>query len=318
MTCDSTPQSIQPPVLLIAWNRPASAATLARLLKSYEVSTIFVAVDGPITNDDANLKLVTHTKNILQRELSGINNVYYLFQDQNLGVKEHIPRAVSWAFEYVESLIILEDDCRPLKQFFEYCSYYLRLYSHDFRVWNICGNNLSSKLNLGSASFFSCYFHCWGWATWKSRWTYYDHQLSGICDIHRNPLHHSIFLSPIEASHWSGFWLRMYLYDKPRSWAHRWWYTCTINSGLSLIPPINLVGNVGYGGSSSNTRRRKSYMQASPDHIEVFPTDLIVLPSRAYDTYVFRHIYGGTLLKRLFSFLIRSLTGAIKMPTLNG
>ena len=59
--------------------------------------------------------------------------------NNNLGCGYGPYSAISWAFQYTDRLIILEDDCIPSTAFFPYCEYLLEKYTDDVRIRHISG-----------------------------------------------------------------------------------------------------------------------------------------------------------------------------------
>jgi hypothetical protein len=41
----------------------------------------------------------------------------------------------------------------------------------------------------------------------------------------------------------------------PDTWDAAWAFTCQINSGLTILPSVNLVSNIGFGTDASHTLR---------------------------------------------------------------
>ena len=40
------------------------------------------------------------------------------------------------------------------------------------------------------------------------------------------------------------------------AWGYRWSFACLINDGLSIIPKINLVENIGFGEEATHTKKK--------------------------------------------------------------
>ena len=98
-----------------------------------------------------------------------------MFQNNNLGCKKGCLTAINWFFENEEKGIILEDDCLPHLDFFNFCEILLDRYFNDDRVSFITGDNFQDGNLRGDASYyFSKYINLWGWATWRRSWIKYD------------------------------------------------------------------------------------------------------------------------------------------------
>lgn len=100
------------------------------------------------------------------------------FNENNLGCGKAVSQAITWFFDNEEEGIILEDDCLPSQSFFMYCEELLNKYKNDERIMHIAGNNpLTESRCKGNASYYFVKVqHCWGWASWKRAWKYYNLQ----------------------------------------------------------------------------------------------------------------------------------------------
>ena len=86
----------------------------------------------------------------------------------NGGVEERFHSGFNWLFEQCEAAIILEDDEVPHPSFFPFCREMLERYRDDPRVFAVNGTNfIESRYRSTQSYYFSRYFHCWGFATWR-------------------------------------------------------------------------------------------------------------------------------------------------------
>src|SRR5688572_28086524 len=102
------------PVLFIIFSRYDCTKRVFDAIGEYKPARLYIAADGPrpgVAGDKEKFDAV--------RELvSKINwpcEVKHLFRENNLGMKQAVPSAISWFFEQEEQGIILEDDCLPHK-----------------------------------------------------------------------------------------------------------------------------------------------------------------------------------------------------------
>src|SRR5205814_5875587 len=92
------------------------------------------------------------------------------YSNTNLGVEARFHCGFQWLFEHCESAIILEDDELPHQSFFPFCQQMLDRYRDDERVFAINGANFIAGMHAPPTPhsyYFSRYFHCWGFATWR-------------------------------------------------------------------------------------------------------------------------------------------------------
>jgi hypothetical protein len=68
------------------------------------------------------------------------------FAETNLGCAERVISGLTWAFEQIESAIILEDDCFPGNDFFRFCEALIPRYKDDDRIGLITGDNFGGAV----------------------------------------------------------------------------------------------------------------------------------------------------------------------------
>ena len=237
--------------------------------------------------------MVLATREVIETEINWPCTVYKLYSEYNQGCRLGVSRAINWFFDQVEEGIILEDDCIPHPSFFVYCATLLERYRDDTRVWCISGNNFQDGQWRGDGSYyFSRYNHCWGWATWRDSWRFYDSDLKNWTSLLVSGLLKTIFDDPIELAYWQRIWQGLLLTGKPDSWAYRWTFTCLSNGGLTALPNQNLVCNVGFGDDGTNTV--KMFVDTSIGNA-IDPTQhpSFVLRDSNADHYTFYEYFGG-------------------------
>ena len=161
------------PVLLITYKRPKNTEKLIKILLENKIKNIFIYNNGPISNKDFND--CNDTKTIIKNYSESYPNIKTLYKNKNTGLKYNIPEAINWVFDSFDRVIILEDDCIPSKFFFLFCNELLEKYEKNLQIGQISGsnfiNNRKFKRKNQDSYFFSNIINCWGWATWKNRWT---------------------------------------------------------------------------------------------------------------------------------------------------
>ena len=167
------------PLLLIAWRRPHTLRQVINAIRPVAPTRLYVACDGPNHENPGEAEKVAATRAVISDEIDWNCKIERFYSDINQGCHMGVSRAMTSFFEEVEEGIILEDDCVPHPDFFKYCATLLELYRDDMRVWCITGRNDQKGVWRGDGSYyFSRYPHCWGWASWRSRWAYYDSSMA--------------------------------------------------------------------------------------------------------------------------------------------
>jgi hypothetical protein len=242
------------PLLLIAWRRPHTLRQVIDAIRPIAPTRLYAACDGPNPDRPGEAEKVAATRAVIEHEIDWPCQIERLYSEVNLGCRLGVSRAISWFFEQVEEGIILEDDCVPHPDFFPYCTTLLERYRHDTRVWCISGDNFQNGQWRGDGSYyFSRYNHCWGWASWRRCWQHYDGDLDQWPALRASDLLKSIFPDPVERRYWSTIWQRLLYKGQPNTWDYQWSFTAQVNGGLTALPNVNLVHNVGFGQDATHT-----------------------------------------------------------------
>ena len=243
-------------LLFLVFNRPDTTKQVFDAIRQARPQKLYVAADGHRVEKEREKQKVKEVRDIATN-VDWECEVKTLFHDQNLGCKLAVSGALTWFFEHEEAGIILEDDCVPEQSFFPYCRELLERYQDDIRVMAISGDNFQQgKKRTAHSYYFSRYPHCWGWATWKRAWKLYDGRLSDWPEIKEECLFVDIgcgeegFLN-----YWSNIFDQCYA-GRIYSWAYPWTYSCWMQSGLTILPNVNLVSNIGFGEEATHTKAR--------------------------------------------------------------
>lgn len=239
------------PVVFLIYKRPETTARVFEVIRKVKPLKLFVVADGPKPE-----KVGEAEKCIAARKvIDGVDwecEVITNYSDVNLGCKNRVSTGLDWVFNQVDEAIILEDDCLPDPTFFRFCQELLEYYRDDKRIMAISGDNFQfGRKRTDDSYYFSRYNHCWGWATWKRAWQYYDISMKLWPRIRD-----SCFLESIIPKNRVASWKKrfQYAYDnKIDTWAYRWTFACWIQSGLTILPNVNLISNIGFGGDGTHT-----------------------------------------------------------------
>jgi hypothetical protein len=282
------------PLLLLAWRRPHTLRQVIDALRPVAPKLIFVACDGPNPERPGEAEKVNATRQMIEHEIDWPCQIERLYSDTNQGCRLGVSSAISWFFEQVEEGIILEDDCVPHTDFFLYCANLLDRYRNDGRIWCLSGSNFQNGLWRGDGSYyFSQYNHCWGWATWRRCWQHYDGDLQQWPALRNSGLLDSIFDDPIERRYWSRIWQRLLDECKPDSWAYRWTFSVLANGGLTALPNVNLVRNVGFGMDATNTSGREAIAPNLIGGLSMTKHPAFILRDAEADRYTFSNVLAG-------------------------
>ena len=174
-------------------------------------------------------------------------DVKYDFSDVNLGCRRRFASGVDWVFSDVDEAVFLEDDCVPDPTFFPFCEAMLDRYRDDTRVMMVSGSNYLERWKDDRQSYhFSHFGSVWGWASWKRSWELYDGTMAAWSDASVKTRVRD-FLSDdevFEYQAWRFDLVEAYVGER-HSWDVPWIFTRLAHGGLTVVPALNLIANVG-------------------------------------------------------------------------
>lgn len=225
--------------------------SLIEAVRPYAPEKVFFACDGPKENVFADETLVNQVRDLAKR-IDWACELQTSFSESNLGLRERMSSAISWFFRSVESGAILEDDCIPNEEFFEFVRFCLSEYRNDPTVWGISGSNTSGVSDFGNASFGAIRIPLiWGWATWQDRWKEFGLGTHRFLAFQRGELEFTWPDKLLKSA------LEWQILRNPRnnvnSWAYQWAWIVVSNYGLWIVPGGNSVRNIGFGNRATNT-----------------------------------------------------------------
>jgi hypothetical protein len=254
------------PIVFIIFKRFDTTQKVFEAIRRAKPPKLLVIADGARENRPGEIEACSKTRSIID-QIDWDCEVLKNYSEINLGCAKRVSSGLDWVFEYVDQAIILEDDCLPDPSFFRFCEELLEIYKTDNRVFSISGQNVQfSRSRTKYSYYFSRYQHCWGWATWKRAWQYFDFDLPHWIEVKESNLLADILGDPIAVKRWTKE-IEATLAGEIDSWATRWMVSCWLQSGLSILSNTNLISNIGFGNSSTNTDYQDSpyaSMQVSP------------------------------------------------------
>jgi hypothetical protein len=258
------------PVAFLIFNRPDTTARVFEAIRQAKPPKLLVVADGPRPDRPDDVEKCKAARAIIE----GVDwdcEVLTNYSDVNLGVDERVSSGLNWVFEVVEKAIIFEDDCLPHPTFFRFCEELLNYYRHDERIMVISGNNFQfGRSRTNYSYYFSRYNHIWGWASWRRAWKYFDYDLKLWPKIKNENWLTSILEDKTAVKYWTKNFQRTYE-GEPTVWDYRWTFACWIQNGLTILPNVNLVSNIGFGEGATHTSSSKSKVANLPVEEMIFP-----------------------------------------------
>lgn len=296
---------METPVLLITFNRPQYTKEVLAALKTANVKNLYVFKDGPrpFNNDDK-----TNSKEI-EKLISNIDwecNVTTNYMNNNLGCGWGPYSAISWAFQYVDRLIILEDDCVPTKSFFEYCTYLLEKYKDEPKVQRLSGRCLYSEHNVFKKYdyIFTQYAPTLGWATWKRVWDNFSlNEKFEIKPFFEQGGYTNQYSSKEENKFNNDLYYnrRAPLKDMLHAWDYQFAVHSRISGALSICPSKNLIQYIGFEGTHISDKIHFEIKAIEDYTIKNEPTEICMISE--FEKYAFQHRFKPTIKYKIKTFL---------------
>jgi len=245
------------PVVLIIFRRPDKTLQILEKIRQVKPSKLFVISDAPRPEKPDECEKCEKSRAIIDA-IDWDCEVIKNYADTNLGSFRRIPSGLDWVFDQVEEAIVLEDDCLPDITFFRFCEELLEYYKNDQRIMAISGDNFQlGNQRTQNSYYFSRYTHSWGWATWKRAWKHFDMEMSAWPKVRDQQLLRSILDSDRDVKYWTA--ILQDTYDsKIKAWDYRWTFSNWLQNGLTILPNVNLISNIGFGEGATHTVSTKN------------------------------------------------------------
>ena len=265
------------PVLLIIFNRPQPTRRVLEAVRRARPARLYVAADGPRPDQPNDAARCAETRALVSEGVDWPCEVKTLFRDENRGCGHGPAEAINWFFEHEAEGIILEDDCLPTPSFFRFCQELLARYRYDTRVMHIGGGNFSHEARqpalVGAESYhFSGRVHSWAWATWRRAWRHFDFELTLLPELRQRGALNDSYSSWLERA----YWLRKFEAVRRETeaahiWDYQWHFAVAAHGGITIVPALNLVTNIGFGEDATHTLDAQDQLAHPPARELAFP-----------------------------------------------
>ncbi len=285
------------PVVLFVYNRPwHTRQTIEALCKNpgSRDSDLIVFSDGP--KDAASESKVKEVRQYL-RSIQGFKTIRIIEREQNIGLASNIISGVTDVVDEYHKVIVLEDDIVTSPYFLQYMNDALDYYQDKEKVMHISGYMFPVNPQGLKETFFYRSTSCWGWATWKRAWDYFEKNV--------DKLFREFSKKDIKAFNLDGycdFWQQVIDNKKQKidTWAIFWYASVFKNKGLCLHPSVSLVKNIGHDRSGTHCGDSNIFdgplVDAPISYFETNISESQLALSKMQEFY--RHA-GGTLLRRI-------------------
>jgi len=306
------------PVAFIIFNRPDLTSQVFAEIARARPEKLLVIADGPRPDREGEDAKCAATRAIVEH-IDWPCTILKNYSDVNLGCGHRPATGLRWLFEQVEEAIILEDDCVPHPTFFPFCEELLDHYRDDERVMHISGDNFtSSKKGNVCDYFFSYYPISWGWATWRRAFQHYDSDIN-LWPMLRNTgwLAEILVGNEKAISYWTRIFDKAHLEgDRNGYWDFQWLFACWAQRGLSILPGVNLISNIGFEARGTHTRSPSDQRANFPTGEMRFPLKHppCVIRRRDEDDLIFNQVVLAGRRTTLYQELRSQVSAALPTP----
>jgi hypothetical protein len=294
-------QPLKAAVLFIVFNRLDITKQVFEAIREAKPPKLYIAADGARESKEDEEEKVKAVRDFV---INGINwkcEVKTLFREKNLGCKYAVSGAIDWFFKNEEMGIILEDDCFPSQSFFWFCEELLEKYKDDERIMHISGDNFQNGFSRGDGNFyFSRHIHVWGWASWRRAWKYYDVKIKSYPRFVKQNLIQTVWKNKKDQKYWLKNFSKVFK-NRLDTWDYQWTFTVWSQNGLSILPNVNLISNIGFGVEATHTTVKSSSANLPKFEIDTLNYPSFVLANITADHYTNRNLFSTIFLKRLFN-----------------
>lgn len=224
------------PIVLFTYNRPSHTQNVLDSLAANEEakeSILYIYCDGAKSDNAEDLKKIDQVRAICLNE-NRFSEVVVVIQEKNKGLALSVIEGVTEIVNKFGKIIVVEDDLVLSPFFLAYMNDSLERYKDNKKIGQIGACNFFACGNKFPDYFFLAIPDCWGWGTWKEKWSFF------------NPNSQELLKKIIENNLIDRFnaygsydmigMLKMQIEGKVNSWAIRWQAICILNDWLVLYP----------------------------------------------------------------------------------
>ena len=233
------------PIVLFVYNRPRHTQQTIEALQKNELASesdlIIYSDEAKTVNEQENVDKVR----LYIEQIDIFNKITIIKREKNWGLANNIIDGVTKVVDQYGKIIVIEDDIVTSPYFLKYMNEALDFYKDKNKVWHISGWNYPIATNELSDVFLWRVMNCWGWATWKDRWNFFEKDSDRVIKDFSKQDIKKFNLDDSENFFKQVSWNKE---KKINSWAVYWGITIFKKNGLCLNPAQSFVENIGNDG----------------------------------------------------------------------
>jgi len=243
------------PISYLFYNRPHCVKITFPTLQKLKPRKLYLVADGPKSPKDK--PLCEESREIVESLVNWDCEIIKLYSENNLGLAHRTVSALDDIFKYEEELIFVEDDNFADPSFFDFCQILLNKYKNENKVYHIGGcNYFETAVDKKNSHdyIFSARMFGWGFATWKRAWSQMDLSMKNWANEDKDSFLNKWCLTRNQRKIMKQVFDQHCMNPDPWAWSYAWIYACWSNDGLSITPSRNLISNIGFSRTATNTK----------------------------------------------------------------
>jgi hypothetical protein len=236
------------PIVLFVYNRPKHTKQTVDALQKNELaseSELFIFSDA--SKNENTIEKVKEVREYI-KTIDGFKNITIIEREKNWGLANSIIDGVTKIVNEYGKIIVIEDDLVTSPYFLKFMNEALEMYQDEPMVASIHG--YMYPINGLPDTFFIRGADCWGWATWKEKWSIFEKDGQKLLDeLSKKKLQKEAdFNGAFDYSRM----LKDQIKGKNNSWAVRWYMSAFLKEMLTLYPSVSYVRNIGNDESGTH------------------------------------------------------------------
>lgn len=166
----------------------------------------------------------------------------------NRGLRASITGGVSELTERYGRVVVLEDDIVVSRHFLRFMKDGLAACEDRETIYQISGYFIPHRRRLPAVGAMGAPA-CWGWATWRRAWRWYNDDAAALYEQVRQ---RDTRAFDINGTYHNLEALRRNAEGTLDTWGVRWYASMFLRGGLVVYPALSLSRNIGFGGGGTN------------------------------------------------------------------
>lgn len=276
-------------VAIPAYSRADLLAELLAVLPADRVTRVYVSIDGSALGAEA---AVAETVRVA-REFAATApfEMFVHALPSNVGVAVNVLGALEWMLRHEERGVLLEDDCHPIPEFFDFIDESLNVYAVRDDVWLSCGTQMAPAELIDGTHALCPIPLMWGWGTTRAKWAIARVGLDETLRASRvRWMWRAMVASPVERYWHAG--MRRAADGRVDTWDLPLVYAMRRAPAVCVLPRTSLVTNVGDDVRATHTANEQRWTRLKTQPVAMPLRSSSVQSEHAVTSWLGREVYG--------------------------